>query len=40
MDEINLEKIFLNIKEKCKKSSSKYNLNNYKFNIDTMTLDL
>lgn len=34
-NEINLEEIFSNIKEKCKKSISKYNIDNYKFNIDT-----
>ena len=34
-NEINLEEIFSNIKEKCKKSSSKYNIDNHKFNIDT-----
>ena len=35
LEEINLEEIFSNIKEKCKKSISKYNIDNHKFNIDT-----
>jgi len=34
-NEINLEEIFSNIKEKCKKSISEYNIDNNKFNIDT-----